>query len=151
MTEPTSRICREVQAHLPQLVEGTAPRWRARLIRRHLRRCDDCGAELERQEAVAGGLRELGDAAVAETPAAPDDLLDAILAKAQAPGLRERAAVPARGAVSGARPGLSVAFLIAAALVGTALGMAIWRAGRGVSRLLGGGPDETGPSGTADV
>lgn len=151
MTEPTSRICREVQAHLPRLVDGTAPRWRRRLILRHLRRCDDCGAELERQHAVAEGLRELGDAVVEQAPPAPDDLLDAILAKAQTPGLRERAAVPARGAVSGARPELSVAFLIAAALVGTALGMAIWRAGRGVSRLFGGGPDGTGPSDPADV
>jgi predicted anti-sigma-YlaC factor YlaD len=151
MTEPTSRICREVQAHLPRLVDGATPRWRERLIRRHLRRCDDCGAELERQEAVADGLRELGSAADADAPAAPDDLLDAILAKAQSPGLRERAAVPARGAVSGARPALSVAFLVAAALVGTALGMAIWRAGRGVSKWLGGGPEGTGPSGSADL
>lgn len=151
MSEPTSRICREVQTHLPRLVDDTLTGWRKRLVRRHLRRCDDCAAELERQKAVADGLRGLGSEADAAMPAPPDDLLDSILARAQSPGLRERAAVPARGAVSGERPGLSIAFLLAAALIGTGLGMALWRLGQAVSTWFGRGPDDTGPSGTSDV
>ena len=148
MTESTSRMCREVQAYLPRLVDGSLPAFRQRMVSRHLRRCDDCAAEHARQEAVADGLRKVGGSAPTEPP---EDLLDSILARAQSPGLRERAAVPARGAVSGERPVLSITFLIAAALVGTALGMVLWRAGRTVSAWFGRGPNGTGPSGTSDV
>lgn len=151
MSEPNNRICREVQTHLPRMVDGTLGTWRQRLVRRHLRRCEVCAAELRRQEAVAKGLRELGAEAAAAMSTPPDDLLDSILERAQSPGLRERAAVPARGAVSGERPGLSIAFLLAAALVGTGLGMALWRVGRVVSGWLGRSPDDIGPSGTSDL
>jgi hypothetical protein len=44
--------------------------------------------------------------------------------------LRERAAVPARGAVSGARPALSVAFLTVGAAASTGVGYAAWRTAR---------------------
>lgn len=135
-----SRICREVQAQLPGVVDGTQSWWRRRLVALHVRRCADCGAELDRQRAVAAGLDELGaaTAAAAEAEAPPEGLLDALLEQAERPGVRGRAAVPARGAVSGARPALSVALLIVGAAAGTAAGYASWRAARAVRDRLGG-------------
>lgn len=129
-----NRMCQEVQAHLPGTVEGTLQGWRQRLVGLHLRRCQDCRAERERQRAVAAGLHELRAATAAVEEAPPDGLLDALLEQAERPGLRGRAAVPARGAVSGTRPGLSVALLVAAAAAGTAAGYASWRGGRAVRR-----------------
>lgn len=134
-----SRICREVQAQLPRLADGTLPWWRRRLVRLHLRRCQDCKAELERQRAVAAGLGELGAAAAEAAEAPPEGLLDALLEQAERPGVRGRAAVPARGAVSGARPALSVALLLLGAAAGTATGYATWRGARAVRGRLGRG------------
>jgi anti-sigma factor RsiW len=151
MTEPTSRICREVRVHLPRLVDGSLPAFHEHMVRRHLRRCDECAVEFARQEAVADSLRQIGASVSQTAPEPPEDLLDTIIARAQSPGLRERAAVPARGAVSGERPVLSITFLIAAAMVGTGLGMLLWRAGRTLSSWFGRGPGDTGPSGTSDV
>ena len=133
-----SRMCREVQAHLAGVVDGTLPRWRRRLVDRHLRRCEDCGAELARQHELAAGFRELGSAA-ASPGSPPEGLLDTLLQQAEHPGLRGRAAVPARGAVSGARPALSVVLLVVAATVGSAAGYAAWRALRAVAGRLGSG------------
>lgn len=117
-----SRICREVQAQLPAVVDRTAVWWRRRLVALHLRGCEDCRAEHQRQQAVAAGLEELAAAAAVSGEQPPEGLLDALLEHAERPGLRGRAAVPARGAVSGTRPGLSIALLVAAAAVGTAVG-----------------------------
>ncbi|HVM18949.1 MAG TPA: zf-HC2 domain-containing protein [Egibacteraceae bacterium] len=129
------RICREVQAQLPGYVDGTLPRWRRRLVALHLRRCADCQAEHARQLAVAAGLHDLAaGAADGDTP--PEGLLDALLAQAHEPGVRGRAAVPARGAVSGARPGLSAALLVLGAAAGTAAGYAGWRGARAVRSRL---------------
>ncbi|WP_052666882.1 anti-sigma factor family protein [Nitriliruptor alkaliphilus] len=125
-----NRICREVAAHLPSVVDGTAAAWRRRLVERHTRRCVDCRAELERQEALAAELADLGEAAAREAEPPPDWLLDRLLQTAEQPGLRGRVAVPARGAVSGARPALSVALLVVAALLGTAAGYLAWRGNR---------------------
>jgi hypothetical protein len=77
---------------------------------------------------VAAGLRRL--TAPAEAP--PDGLLEELLSQAARPGVKGRAAVPVRGAVSGARPALSVALLVAGAAAGTGVGYAGWR---GVQRL----------------
>lgn len=134
-----SRICQEVQAHLPEFVAGTLPGWRRRLVAVHLRRCEDCREELRRQETVAAGLDELAGEERAQPEQPPPGLLDALLAQAERPGVRGRAAVPARGAVSGARPGLSVALLVIAAATGTALGYAAWRGGRALRRHAGTG------------
>ena len=134
--ERTGRICREVQAHLPGYVDQTLPRWRRRLVRSHLRRCDDCTAELRRQEAVVAGLGDLETAAAASVEPPPEGLLDGLLELAEKPGVRGRAAVPVRGAVSGARPGLSVALLLVGATAGTAAGYVAWRAARAVSQRL---------------
>lgn len=124
--------CGRVRDRLPQLVDGTLPGWRAKLVTRHVGRCDDCAVELERQREVARGLEELGRAAVVPDVAPPDDLLESILERAQDPGLRARVAVPVRGAVSGARPGLSVAgLLLVAAVVYLS-----WRLAREVVRLV---------------
>jgi anti-sigma factor RsiW len=133
------RVCREVQAQLPGLLGGTLPAWRRRLVERHVRGCERCGLELERQQAVATGLDELGSTIAAEEAAEPPaDLLDALLEQAERPGVRERAAVPARGAVSGARPVLSLALLVIGAVAGTAAGYTGWRGVRAVRRRLGG-------------
>ncbi len=132
-----NRICAEVQAQLPGLVAQTLPRWRRRLLALHVRRCPQCGPELERQRAVAAGLTGLGAAAAAEPAAPPEGLLDTLLQQAEHPGVRGRAAVPARGAVSGARPGLSVALLVVGAAAGTAAGYATWRSARAVRGRLG--------------
>lgn len=130
-----NRICREVQAQLPALAGGTLGRARRRLVMAHLRRCRDCQAERERQEAVSAGLEQLGEAAAGEERVAPPDgLLDTLLEQAAHPGVRGRAAAPARGAVSGARPALSVLLLVAGAAAGTAAGYASWRAAAAVRR-----------------
>jgi hypothetical protein len=57
----------------------------------------------------------------------PAGLLEDLLAQASHPGVKGRAAVPVRGAVTGARPLLSAALLLAGAAVGGLLGFATWR------------------------
>ncbi|HEX2026595.1 MAG TPA: zf-HC2 domain-containing protein [Nitriliruptorales bacterium] len=111
---------------LPHLVDGTLPGWRRRLLQRHLARCAACTDELRRQRTVAEGLRELGEGPPIPQPDPPDEVLDVILDRVRDPGLRERVAAPARGAVSGARPELSVSALLLSLLV-TYL---VWRAAR---------------------
>ena len=131
-----NRVCREVQATLHAYAEGTLPRLRRRLVTVHLQRCDRCDAELAREQSLLSGLAGLAPAA--GPPAGPDDqppeLLGRLLANAAEPGLVARAAVPARGAVSGARPALSIALLLAGALAGSGAGYATWRAARHVHR-----------------
>ena len=135
--QPAGRVCREVQAHLPAFVDGALPWWRRRLVATHVRRCPECGPELERQRTVAAGLDSLGAAAAAVPDEPPDGLLESLLDQAERPGVRGRAAIPARGAVSGARPGLSVALLVVGAAAGTAAGYAGWRGARAVRGRLG--------------
>jgi anti-sigma factor RsiW len=131
MTEG-SRICREVQEQLPSYVGRSLPRLRRRLVGLHLRRCPDCQAEFARQRDVSDGL-----AALAGPPAAPPEgLLTSQLDQAANPGMKARVAVPARGAVSGARPALSVALLVAGAAAGTGIGYAGWKGARAARRRL---------------
>lgn len=131
------RVCREVQAQLPAFVEGGLAWWRRRLVAVHLRRCGACRAELERQRAVSAGLTQLGAAVTTPVEQPPEGLLESLLEQAEHPGVRGRAAVPVRGAVSGARPGLSVALLVLGAAAGTAAGYASWRGARAVRGRLG--------------
>ncbi|MBV9290936.1 MAG: hypothetical protein JO222_00690 [Frankiales bacterium] len=63
-------------------------------------------------------------------PQPPPGLLDDLLTRARGGSLRERAAVPARGAVSGARPAMSVAFLTVGAVASTGVGYAAWKGAR---------------------
>jgi predicted anti-sigma-YlaC factor YlaD len=128
MTRARYSMCDEVQAQLPSYVDGSLSRLRRRLVGLHLRRCADCQREFSVQRDVAAGLRVLS--APAEEP--PEGLLEDLLAQAAHPGAKGRAAVPARGAVSGARPALSVALLVAGAAAGTGVGYAGWK---GVRRL----------------
>ena len=130
MTGTSGRLCDEVQGHLPGYVDRSLPRVRRRLVGLHLRRCADCQVAFSAERDLAVGLRVLSAPAVAPPPG----LLDDLLAQAADPGLKARAAVPARGAVSGARPALSVALLLAGAAAGTGIGYAGWR---GVRRLRG--------------
>lgn len=129
-SDRSSRVCAEVSSQLPGYVDRDLPRWRRRLVGLHLRRCPDCQRAFSAQRDVAAGLRGLG--APADPP--PEGLLEDLLAQAARPGVKGRAAVPARGAVSGARPALSVALLVAGAAAGTGIGYAGWR---GVRRLRG--------------
>jgi predicted anti-sigma-YlaC factor YlaD len=126
------RFCRETQAQLPVVLAGELTGWSGRVVRRHVRRCPECSAELARQEQVAAALRTLKTAA----PEPPPELLEGILGRTSKPGLRGRAAVPARGAISGAKPHLSVAFLTVGAVATTGLGWAAWRAGRRVHGVM---------------
>lgn len=121
--EPTPRFCRETRAQLPFLVSGELSGWGARVVRAHVKRCADCAAELARQEQVDAALASLRDA----RPEPPPGLLDDLLARARGGSLRERAAVPARGAVSGARPAMSVAFLTVGAAASTGVGYGVYR------------------------
>src|SRR5690348_1038772 len=120
MTEGTPRFCREAQAQLPFLVSGELTGWGARVVRAHLKRCDDCTAQLSQQEEVGRALASLRQS----RPQPPPDLLANLLHRAHGGKLRERAAVPARGAVSGARPAMSVAFLTVGAAASTGAGYA---------------------------
>ena len=127
-----SRICQEVQAQLPPYVDRSLPRLRRRLVGLHLRRCSDCQADFARQRDVATGLAAL---ATSDEPP-PDGLLDSLLDSAARPGAKGRVAVPARGAVSGARPALSVALLVAGAAAGTGIGYVGWRGARAAGGRL---------------
>jgi predicted anti-sigma-YlaC factor YlaD len=124
------RFCREARSQLPALVSGELTGWPLHVVRAHLRRCAGCSAELARQQQLAGALSALRDAPVEP----PVGLLDDLLAQARRRGVRERAAVPARGAFSGARPGLSVAFLTVGALASTGIGYGIWRGAKSLRR-----------------
>lgn len=121
-------MCDEVQSQLPAYVDRSLPRLRRRLVGLHLRRCQDCQRAFSAERDLAAGL------SVLSTPAdePPAGLLDELLAQAARPGAKGRAAVPARGAVSGARPALSVALLLAGAAAGTGVGYGAWK---GVRRL----------------
>lgn len=122
--------CDRVSLLLPAVAEGTLPVWRRRFVDRHLVDCDDCPVELERQWRVAEGiegLREVERSAAEVAP--PEGLLDTLLEQAQDPGLRARAAVPVRGAISGARPGLSVTFGLGTLALIALAAWAGWRLG----------------------
>lgn len=113
-----------VRAALPLLVRDDLGRVRRRLVQRHLASCEDCAAVRDDEAAVLAGLGALAAAERVATPASPpDDLLDDLLARAREPDARARVAAPARGAISGARPGLSVA--LAVVVLGLA-GLAVW-------------------------
>ena len=121
-------MCTEVQGQLPGYVARSLPRGRRRLVGLHLRRCAQCQSAFSAERNLSTALSGL--AVPRETP--PEGLLDALLASAAEPGVRARAAVPARGAVSGARPALSLALLVVGAAAGTGVGYAGWK---GVRRL----------------
>lgn len=132
-TEATGRwSCQRARGRLPRLVDGTLVGWQRRLVERHLAGCTACAAERERQEAVAAGLEGLRAAAPAPQPDPPAELLDAILTRVGEPDIRARLAVPARGAVSGARPELSAAGLLLTALVV----YLVWRIARALADRL---------------
>ncbi|HEX4655618.1 MAG TPA: zf-HC2 domain-containing protein [Mycobacteriales bacterium] len=122
----TPRFCREAQAQLPFLVSGELTGWGARVVRAHVKRCAECSAELTRQEQLATALASMRES----PPPPPPGLLDDLLKRARGGSLRERAAVPARGALSGARPAMSVAFLTVGAAASTGLGYAAWKGAR---------------------
>ena len=123
-------MCTEVQGQLPAYVGRSLPRGRRRLVGLHLRRCAHCQSAFSAERDLTTGLR--GIAVPRETP--PQGLLDTLLASAAQPGFSGRAAVPARGAVSGARPALSLALLVVGAAAGTGVGYAGWKGVRHLRR-----------------
>jgi len=122
------RVCLEVQAQLPAYVDRSLPRVRRKLVALHLRRCAACQAEFSAQRTLQSGLASL--AARGEPP--PEGLLDQLLAQSSSP----RGTAPLRGAVSGARPALSVALLVAGAAAGAGAGYASWLSAKHVRRRL---------------
>lgn len=116
-------------------------RWslRRRLLARHLARCESCAAAWTTHQRLAAGLADVVPAPSVDVTddadsAPPDGLLEGLLAQAADPGIRGRAAVPIRGAVSGARPGLTVGLLLFAGLVGAMAAYGTWRATRVLRR-----------------
>lgn len=128
--EDLPRFCRETRSQLPALQSGELSGWPLHVVRAHLRRCADCSAEVARQERLASALSSLRDT----RPGPPPGLLDELLARADQQSVRERAAVPARGALSGARPGLSVAFLTVGAAASTGIGYGIYKSAKALRR-----------------
>jgi predicted anti-sigma-YlaC factor YlaD len=130
MTE-LPRFCREARTQLPAYAADELSGWPLHVVRAHLRRCPDCTAEFDRQQQLTDALSTLKG----QPPEPPAGLLDDLLARADQRGVRERAAVPARGAVSGARPGLSVAFLTVGAVASTGVGYGLYRGVRSLRAL----------------
>ena len=124
----SERVCAEVQSQLPDYVDRSLPRVRRKLVALHLRRCSACQAEFSLQRDLAAGLASL--AAQGETP--PDGLLEQLLSSSSS----RRGAAPLRGAVSGARPALSVALLVAGAAAGASAGYASWLSAKHLRRRI---------------
>lgn len=124
------RICREVQATLPAYADGRLGGLRRRAVHQHLKRCTSCQASLDLHQRMQSAF------APAPDDGPPPELLDTLLAQVERRGWRERAAVPVRGAVSGARPVLSAVLLTGAALAGTGVGWAGWQAARRISAAI---------------
>ena len=122
------RVCQEVQAQLPAYVDRSLPRLRRKLVALHLRRCAVCQAAFSAQRDLHAGLASLASAG--ETP--PDGLLEALLAQSSSP----RGATPLRGAVSGAKPVLSVALLVAGAASAAGAGYASWLSAKHLRQRL---------------
>ena len=121
-------LCRETQAQLPAMLAGELHGLGERAVRKHVERCTECADAMARQASVHAGLQALRGSTVAP----PEGLLDDLLAVTAKKGLRGKAAVPARGAVSGARPGMSVAFVAAGLVASTGIGWAAVKGGRAV-------------------
>lgn len=125
-----SRVCDEVRSLLPGYCSRDLDRTRRSLVAVHLRRCADCQAEFSRQRDLAAGLRSL--AGTDTTP--PEGLLESLLENSSSP----RGAAPLRGAVSGARPALSAALLLAGAVSAAGAGYASWLSAKHIRRRIKG-------------
>ena len=115
------RVCTEVQGLLPTYVDGALSRVRRPLVALHLRRCGDCQAAFSTQRGLSTAL-----AALSQPVTPPEGLLEELLEQTRSP----RGAAPLRGAVSGARPALSVVLLAAGAVAGAGAGWASWASAR---------------------
>lgn len=122
------RVCEEVRTLLPGYVERSLDRARRPLVAFHLRRCAGCQAEFSAQRDLHTGLASL--AAPVEAP--PEGLLEQLLESTASP----RGAAPLRGAVSGARPALSVALLAVGAASAAGAGYASWLSAKHLRRRL---------------
>lgn len=129
------RVCQEVRAQLPAycagpagLAEGRLTKAQRKLIALHLRRCSACQAEFSVQREQHEALASLAGADAAP----PDGLLESLLEQSSSP----RGAAPLRGAVSGAKPALSVALLAAGAAAGAGAGYASWLSAKHLRRRL---------------
>ncbi len=124
----SEKVCAEVRTNLPAYVDRSLDPLRRRLLALHLRRCSTCQAEFSAQRDLAASLASL--AGRGETP--PEGLLEQLLEQSGSP----RGATPLRGAVSGARPILSVALLAAGAASAAGAGYASWLSAKHLRRRL---------------
>ncbi|MCA1824204.1 MAG: anti-sigma factor [Mycobacteriales bacterium] len=124
---PTEQVvpaaCAAVRLDLPGLDGHELTTRRVTELRDHLAGCVECSELAASYRAVRRTLAELHDMPVAPPPA----LLDSLLDRVSAPGVRERAAVLGRGAISGARPKVVAAGAGIGALAAAGLGFAAWR------------------------
>ncbi len=124
----SEKICAEVRANLPAYVDRSLDPVRRRLLGLHLRRCAACQADFSGHRDLRAGLAGL--AGRGEAP--PEGLLEQLLEQSGSP----RGATPLRGAVSGARPVLSVALLAAGAASAAGAGYASWLSAKHLRRRL---------------
>jgi anti-sigma factor RsiW len=120
---PGTTACSGVRTDLPGLDGHELSTRRATEVRAHLADCPDCAAEAASYRAMRRTLAELRD--VPLTP--PGGLLDQLLDRAASPGVVERAAVVARGAVSGSRPRVVAAGVGLGAVAAGGLSLLAWR------------------------
>lgn len=116
--------CASTRADLPGLDGHELSTRRATELRSHLAECPDCAALAASYRSVRRTLADLHHVAAAP----PDGLLDSILDRAGDVGIREKAAVLGRGAVSGARPKVIAAGAGVGALATVGAGFLAWRA-----------------------
>ena len=120
------RFCRETQAQLPFLVSGELTGWGARVVRAHLKRCEDCRAELARQEQLTSHSHPYASHRRRRPRACSTTCSPALMAGRSARRPRCRRGEPS----SGARPAMSVAFLTVGAAASTGVGYALYKGAR---------------------
>jgi anti-sigma factor RsiW len=124
MTATLPARCASTRADLPGLDGHELSTRRATELRSHLAECPDCAALAASYRSVRRTLADLHHVAAAP----PEGLLDSILDRTADVGVREKAAVLGRGAVSGARPKVIAAGAGVGALATVGAGFLAWRA-----------------------
>jgi anti-sigma factor RsiW len=119
--------CASTRADLPGLDGHELSTRRATELRAHLADCPECAELAASYRSVRRTLADLQHVAVEP----PDGLLESLLDRTAAPGVREKAAVLGRGAVSGARPRVIAAGAGIGAVATVGAGLLAWRALRG--------------------
>jgi anti-sigma factor RsiW len=119
--------CASTRADLPGLDGHELSTRRATELRAHLAECAECAELASSFRSVRRTLADLHHVSAAP----PEGLLESILERAEAPSVREKAAVLGRGAVSGARPKVIAAGAGLGAVATVGAGLVAWRVLRG--------------------